>query len=254
METILMRRIFILGALILSAFVFSASAQDEGRFSSRRLNDLVYNLKRQTVDLVDRTSEDLRRNYNNSRSDIETAFLAQQLDASVGLFDQMVRDNKRAAELRDAAAILSELSRRAPGYGSNSTLWRDAQNSVNEISRELGGYGGGNTGNPPPTDNRPIIGRAYWRGTVDNVVRVTIQGKNLTTQTISGRDYGEGSFSFTAPVPFDRDSQVGVDKKSGRGNVAIIQQPNRSNNYAAIIEIRDSDGGAKEYNLEIYWR
>lgn len=254
METILMKKTFLICALILSAFVFSASAQDEGRFSSRRLNDLVYNLKRQTVDLVDRTSEDLRRNYNNSRSNIEAAFLAQQLDASVGLFDQMVRDNKRATELRDAAAILSDLARRAPGYGANSTLWRDAQNSVSDINRELGGNGGGNTGNPPPTDNRPIVGRAYWRGTVDNVVRVSIQGKNLFTQTISGRDYGEGSFSFTAPLPPENDSQVGIDKKSGRGNVAVIQQPNRANNYTAIIEIRDSDSGAKEYNLEIYWR
>lgn len=244
-----MKKTFLLCALILSAFVFSASAQDD--FSSRRLNDLVYNLKRQTVDLVDRTSEDLRRNYNNSRSDIETAFLAQQLDASVGLFDQMVRDNRKGSELRDAAAILSDLARRAPSYGSNSTLWRNAQNSISDINRELGGYGG-NTGNPP--DNRPIIGRAYWRGMVDNVVRVVIQGKNLYAQTISGKNYGEGNFSFTAPLPSDKDSQIGVDKKSGRGNVAIIQQPNRSNNYTAIIEIRDTDSGAKEYNLEIYWR
>ena len=249
-----MKKTFILCALILSAFAFSASAQDEERFSSRRLNDLVYNLKRQTVDLVDRTSEDLRRNQSNTRSDIETAFLAQQLDASVGLFDQMVRDNRRATELRDASAVLSDLARRAPSYGANSNLWRSAQNSISDINRELGGYGGGNGGNQPPQDNRPIIGRAYWRGTVDNVVRVTIQGKNLYSQTISGRDYGEGTYSFTAPLPSDNNSQIGVDKKGGRGNVAIIQQPNRSNNYTAIIEIRDGDGGAREYNLEIYWR
>jgi len=248
-----MKKTFILCALILSAFAFSVSAQDEERFSSRRLNDLVYNLKRQTVDLVDRTSEDLRRNQSNTRSDIETAFLAQQLDASVGLFDQMVRDNRRATELRDAAGLLSDLARRAPGYGSNSNLWRGAQTSIVDINRELGGSTTGG-GTPPPTDNRPIIGRAYWRGTVDSVVRITIQGKNLYAQTISGRDYGEGTFSFTAPVPSDKNSQIGVDKKNGRGGVAIIQQPNRSNNYTAIIEIRDGDGGAREYNLEIYWR
>ena len=60
-----MKKTTLLLTLILSAFAFSVSAQDE--FSSRRLNDLVYNLKRQTVDLVDRTSEDLRRGNNNSR-------------------------------------------------------------------------------------------------------------------------------------------------------------------------------------------
>ena len=80
-----MKKTILLLSLILAAFTFSISAQDDS-FSSSRLNNLVNNLKRQTVDLVDRTSEDLRRSRNNTRSDIETAFLAQQLDASVGFF------------------------------------------------------------------------------------------------------------------------------------------------------------------------
>ena len=141
-----MKKTILLLSLILSAFTFSISAQDDS-FSSNRLNTLVNNLKRQTVDLVDRTSEDLRRNRNNSRSDIEAAFLAQQMDASVGFFDRMVRDNRRGSELRDAAAVLTDLARRAPGYGSSSYLWRDVQSSINDINRELGGNtGGGNTG------------------------------------------------------------------------------------------------------------
>ena len=101
-------------SLILSAFTFSISAQDDS-FSSNRLNNLVNNLKRQTVDLVDRTSEDLRRSQNNSRSDIEAAFLAQQMDASVGFFDRMVRDNRRGSELRDAAAVLTRFSAACAG-------------------------------------------------------------------------------------------------------------------------------------------
>ncbi|MEO6589808.1 MAG: hypothetical protein ABIP06_10935 [Pyrinomonadaceae bacterium] len=246
-----MNKTFLLLTLILSAFVFSASAQDD--FSSRRLNDLVYNLKRQTVDLVDRTSEDLRRGTNNSRSDIEAAFLAHQLDASVGLFDQMVRDNRRAAELRDAAAIISELVRRAPGYGTNSNLWRNAQTSINDINRELGGSGGGNTGGGNPVDEKPVIGRAYWRGTVDDRVRIKIQGKELFFETVSGRTYPDGTYSFTAPMP-SKNVSLGVIKKNGRGDVSVIQQPNSANNYIGIIEIRDSSGGARDYELEIFWK
>lgn len=248
-----MKKTFILCALILSAFAFFASAQDEERFSSRRLNDLVYNLKRQTVDLVDRTSEDLRRNQSNTRSDIETAFLAQQLDASVGLFDQMVRDNRRATELRDAASLLFDLARRAPGYGSNSNLWRSAQNSINDINRELGGNGNGGN-QPPPVDNRPVIGRVYWRGTVDDRVRIRIQGKGLFVETISGRAYPEGTYSFTAPMPADRNVLIGVNKRGGRGDVVIVQQPSSANNYVGIIEVRDTSGGARDYDLDIYWR
>ncbi len=249
-----MKKIILLLSLILSAFTFSISAQDDS-FSSNRLNNLVNNLKRQTVDLVDRTSEDLRRSRNNSRSDIETAFLAQQLDASVGFFDQMVRDNRRGSELRDAAAVLTDVARRAPGYGSSSYLWRDVQKSINDINRELGGNGGGNNGggNNDGNDNRQVIGRAYWRGTVDATVRIEIQGKNLGVNTVSGSNYGNGNFSFTASLP-DRNVLVGVDKKKGRGDVRIIQQPSQSNNFTAIIEIEDKDGGAREYQLEIYWR
>ncbi len=251
-----MKKTILLLSLILSAFNFSISAQDDN-FSSSRLNNLVNNLKRQTVDLVDRTSEDLRRSRNNSRSDIETAFLAQQLDASVGFFDQLVRDNRRGSELRDAASILTDLARRAPSYGSSGYLWRDVQNSINDINRELGGVGGGGGnnggGNNGGNDTSQVIGRAYWRGTVDSIVRIEIQGKNLGVNTISGSTYGSGTFSFTSPLP-NRNASVGVDKKKGRGDVRIIQQPNRSNNFTAIIEIEDGGGGAREYQLEIYWR
>ena len=249
-----MKKTILLLSLILSAFTFSISAQDDS-FSSNRLNNLVNNLKRQTVDLVDRTSEDLRRSRNNSRSDIEAAFLAQQMDASVGFFDRMVRDNRRGSELRDAAAVLTDLARRATGYGSSSYLWRDVQSSINDINRELGGNNGGgnNGGNNDGNDNRPVIGRAYWRGTVDDTVRIEIQGKSLVAETISGRSYGSGTFSFTSSLP-NRGVSVGVDKKKGRGNVEVIQQPNRSNNFTTIIEIKDGDGGAREYQLEIYWR
>ena len=166
----------------------------------------------------------------------------------------MVRDNRRGSELRDAAAVLTDLARRAPGYGASSNLWRDVQSSINDINRELGGYGGGNNGgNNGGNDDRPVIGRAYWRGMVDNKIRIEIQGKSLGVNTVAGRSYNNGSFSFTAPLP-NRDVSVGVDKKSGRGNVRIIQQPSRSNNFTALIEVEDGGSGAREYQLEIYWR
>ena len=96
-------------------------------------------------------------------------------------------------------------------------------------------------------------GRVFWRGTVDDAVRIEIQGSDLTVQTVSGKDYGEGTFSFTTPMPNDA-VLVGVNKKSGRGLIAVIQKPDESNHFTAVIEIRDTKAGAKEYQLEIYWR
>lgn len=248
-----MKKFILLTLFSILAFSFSTFAQEAGRYGSTRLNNYADDLKRTTVDLADRTSEKIRNGYSVSRSDIEEAFTAAQLDASAGLFQDMIRGNNRAADLREAASMLNDLMRRAPSYGSNSYLWRNAQNSINDINRELGNGGGGNNGggyNPP--DNRPIIGRAYWRGTVDDRVRLVLQDRNLRVETVSGRPYPEGTWSFTSSL--GRDAFVDVNKQKGRGNVRVLQQPSKENDYTTVIEIADTDGGAKEYQLEIFWR
>jgi hypothetical protein len=102
-------------------------------------------------------------------------------------------------------------------------------------------------------DTENNSGRVFWRGTVDDVVRIKIQGSDLSIETVSGRSYSEGSFSFTSPLP-DAEVAVGVNKKEGRGTVAVVQQPNSENDFTAIVEIRDTKGGAKEYQLEIFWQ
>lgn len=247
-----MKKSILFTFLSILLFSFAAQAQDENRYSSTRLNNLSTQLKRQTVDLADRTSEDLRRNTSAARADIEAAFLAQQLDASAGLFQQMVGDGSRAASLRDGAAILSDLSRRAPYSGANSYLWRDAQNTINDINRELGS-GGNNNDDGNGNNTGDITGRAFWRGNVDSRVQISLQGKGLRVNTFAGQNYGEGVFSFTSALP-RRNVSVEVIKKKGRGDVRVVQQPSRNNDYTTIVEINDADAGAREYQLEIVWR
>lgn len=237
-------------------FNFPALAQDSNnRYSSTRLDNLIIQLKRQTVDLADRTSEGVRNNASNTRTDLDAAFSAQQMDASAGFFQQMYQDGRRANELRDAAAILSDLARRAPNYGSNSNLWRGIQTSVSDINRELGSSnsGGGEVGGGN-TDNTPVNGRVFWRGTVDAKVQLIIQGNSLRIITLEGTAYGEGTSSFTASLPRRNVTTVGVNKTKGRGDARVVQQPNRENDFTAIIEITDNGGGAKEYQVEIFWQ
>lgn len=234
--------------VLFSIIAFSFSVQAQADFSSSRLNNLSNELKRHTVDLVDRTYNDLRRGRSNTRREVEAAFLAQQFDASAGLFQQMVRDNLRAGELREAASILKGLAGRAPNFGANSNLWREARTAVEAIERELGGGNngdGGGTGGPSP-------GTAFWRGTVDAKVQLVIRDRNIETRTITGRAYPAGTFSFTNSMP-NQNVEVSVVKKEGRGNVRIVQQPNRQNNFTTIIEIDDPGSGARQYQLEISW-
>lgn len=253
--------LFIALFVALSIFCFDSpvAAQNE-EFNSSRLGASVAQLKRRTVDLVDRTSQNLRRAQSATRPEVEEAFLAAQIDAGAGLFDQMTRGNRRAAELRDAAAILSDLSRRAPSYGSSSFLWRDIQKSVADINRELGNSGGGNNNGNNGGNNGgdtggdgTIVGRAFWRGTVDDRVQITIRDRDLRVETVAGRPYPDGVFSFTSPLPARRVT-VEVNKQKGRGNARVLQQPRRENDFTTVIEVSDAEGGAKEYQLEIFWR
>ena len=245
-----MKKYLFFTLFLIFVFNLASFAQESERYSSPRLDTAAAQLKRVTVDLVDRTSERLGGFNSATRAELEEAFLATQLDASAGLFQEMVRGNRRAVELRDAAALLSDLARRAPNYGSNSYLWRDAQSALTNINRELGSAPGGGQ-NPP--DNRPVAGRFYWRGNVDDKIQIVIKGGKVEQRTISGRAYPDGTSSFTSSLP-DRKSDVEVEKKKGRGTVRVVQQPTRANDFTAVIEISDTDGGAKEYQIEVYWR
>jgi hypothetical protein len=91
---------------------------------------------------------------------------------------------------------------------------------------------------------------------VDNVVQLRIQDRRLETVTIAGTNYGAGTSNVTSALPRGRSGGVIVEaiKKKGRGNVRVIQQPSSQNDFTAIIEISDGDGGAKEYEVEIAWR
>lgn len=247
-----MKKTFLSALLSLFAFSFAAHAQQRQTpdYRSSNLDSLAVQLKRQTVDLADRAANDLRSGRSNSRTDLDAAFLAQQLDASAGLFQQLVRDNRSASELRDAAAILNDLARRAPNGNSNAYLWRGAQTAVNDISRELGGYNGGG-GDNNGGGNNGVSGRAFWRGTVDNELQLVIRADNIEGRLISGNPTYDSSFNFTSPLP-ERNRTVEVNKTKGRGTVRVIQQPRRENDFTAVVQIIDGDKGAKDYQLEIF--
>jgi hypothetical protein len=125
------------------------------------------------------------------------------------------------------------------------------QRTVGDIQRELGVTGGGTT-TPPPNEN-PVIGRVFWRGKVDIETQLYIKGNALETRVTAGPNWGGESYSFTSPMP-SRPVSVGAYKKKGRGNVRVLQQPSKANDFTAVIQITDPEGSWKEYELEIVWR
>ena len=104
-----------------------------------------------------------------------------------------------------------------------------------------------------PGENKQTSGRVLWRGMVDAKVHLIIQDLTLTVNTVEGTAYPDGVSSFTASLP-RKNVSVGVNKTKGRGTATVIQQPTRENDYTAIVEILDDKSGAKEYQLEIFWK
>ncbi len=103
-----------------------------------------------------------------------------------------------------------------------------------------GGGGGGNTGT------------AFWSGRVDDRVNVIFRGNSITTQNISGNTLQTFTQGINGRMP-NRPSIITARKTDGRGDVTVIQQPDRSNNFTTIVEIFDRNSGADNYRFELSW-
>ena len=222
---------------------------------SFRLSSLSEQLVTQSEELAERSYSEYSSNSFSNRSDVEALFLAQQFSASATAFRRMVTDGRRESELRDAATILSELARRAESDFSRRSQWSEVQRTIGDLSRELnvigtpGGGGGGGRGE----EGGRTTGRLRWRGTVDDDIQLIIRDDQVEVRTIGGTEYSNATYNFTSPLPRRRGLNVNAVKLKGRGEVRVLQQPSRDNDFTAVIQIRDSERGPKEYEVEITW-
>jgi hypothetical protein len=222
---------------------------------SYRLNSLSEQLSTQAADLAERSYSDYSNSSVINRNEVETLYLAQQFSASANVFRRMVRDGRRQVELREAASILSDLLTRANRGFARRSQWGDIRRTLDDILRELnlGGLpGGGGGGGRDDDDGGRTTGRVRWRGTVDDEINLVIRGDNVEVRTIGGSEYNNATYNFTSPLPRRR-VNVNATRLRGRGDVRVIQQPARDNNFTAIVQIRDPSGGARDYEIEVNW-
>jgi hypothetical protein len=90
-----------------------------------------------------------------------------------------------------------------------------------------------------------------WRGRVDKEMQITIRGRSVSSNTLSGEQLN-GRFRLESALPRE-DGTVRVAVSSGRGEVGVVQQPSASNNYTAIIRMLDRGSGADAYRVTAYW-
>ncbi len=241
-----MRRILLPVFLLLAAF--AANAQQIYTPSSR-METLVDRLRDEADALAAAAADTVKRGDGSDQATLDETFFAAQFGGSARLLRDLVRGQRPVVEIRRSIAIIGELSRRTPAGSAFADRWQTVRGIVADISAEFGS----DSADRPNPENRPVAGRVYWRGMVDDKLQLLIKGNQIEYRTVSGRTMPNGTFSFTTRMP-ESEVVVGVTKSKGRGTVRIVEQPTASNDFTAVVEIYDDGGGAKEYELEIYWK
>ena len=226
--------------LIVIAILLFASPGFTQFGQSNRLTDLASRLSREADDFADNSYSGLTNNSRALRNDTEAVMLAYQFAGASRIFYRMVVDRRRNQDLRDAFDTLQNLARTVERNAQRSN-WFNVQRSLQDIARELNTSPGGGGGGQYPDTGRG--GRMTWRGRVDDDVRIRIRG---------GTEYNDGQPNFENSLP-NRRVTVRLTQKRGRGEVFIEQQPSRENDFTAIVRIRDTRGGASEYEFTLEW-
>ncbi len=95
-------------------------------------------------------------------------------------------------------------------------------------------------------------GRLDWSGDVDDRASVSIHGRDVRTQTISGKSVENANTQMFGRLPTERPIFVNATKR-GRGSVRVVQQPGPDNNYTAVVRIHDPQPGAGHYRFRLEW-
>lgn len=240
---------------VVTLLVVAHGAQAQfGQGQGNRLTDLADRLSRD----ADSFADTIYNNYSNSnsfrsnRSDVELVMASHQFAGASRIFYRMTVDRRRNQDLRDAFSILQDVARSVERNNQQQrTGWFNIQRTMNDLSRELNldtsGGGGGNQG---PDSGRG--GRMTWKGRVDDDVRITIRGGSADVETLGGTPYYDSQPNFSGSLP-NRRVTVRLNVLKSRGQIYIEEQPSRENNFAAVIRIKDSRGGASDYEFELTW-
>lgn len=216
---------------------------------SNRLMDMAARLSREAENLADANYNSYTNSSRNNRNEIEAVMLTQQFAGASRIFYRMTVDRRRNQDLRDAFDVLSRLARTVEQNNLQQSSWYNIRQLLSDIAREVSSNQ--NPGPfPPGTGDR--TGRMTWRGRVDDDVRIRIRGGSADVETLGGTPYYDSQPNFENSLP-NRRVTVRLTSKRGRGEIFIEQQPSRENDFTAVIRIRDSRGGADNYEFTLEW-
>ena len=133
-------------------------------------------------------------------------------------------------------------------YGNNGSSGNNGSYGNNGAYGNNGSYGNGGV-----NGSYGGSGTLHWRGRVDDVEEIRLQGTRIDTRTVSGAGAAGVRTEFSGSALPTRDVAVRVNGRAGRGRVTIVQQPHAWNGYTAVVRVEDRDAGASWYDFDISW-
>jgi hypothetical protein len=96
-------------------------------------------------------------------------------------------------------------------------------------------------------------GQCDIRLQVDDEVEVTVRGDMVFVRTISGQDARDDGSECNAPLPSRDVGPISFEVRDSRGDIRLLAEPSRRNDFAAIVRIRDGPSGFGRYHFRLAW-
>ena len=96
-------------------------------------------------------------------------------------------------------------------------------------------------------------GALSWRGDVDDVAEIRIQGRRVEFFSRSGRPLRDVRYDLRGAALPRHDVSLDLDVSRGRGDVIVVQQPSPYNGYTAVIRVIDRRSGYGGYDFDLRW-
>ncbi|HWD00082.1 MAG TPA: hypothetical protein VG456_25160 [Candidatus Sulfopaludibacter sp.] len=96
-------------------------------------------------------------------------------------------------------------------------------------------------------------GQCDIRLQVDNEIEVAVRGDMVYARTLSGQEPRDDGSECNAPLPRREVPGLQFEVKDSRNEIRLVAPPDRRNDFAAIVHIRDSAGGFGRYHFRLSW-
>jgi len=156
-------------------------------------------------------------------------------------------DDRSGRNGRDDVYDRRDDDRRDRGNNGNGGGWGRGGRRAGES------FPGNGRGNGDNNSQNGGAGSLSWSGRVDDVVEIQISGRRVDAITRSGVRVSDVNANVRGGGLPNRNVNLRLDQRSGRGSIAVVQQPSSWNGYTAIIRINDSRSGAAYYDFSAYW-